>query len=139
MGVTIESKNHSIDLGFGGFYNLRAKVAELSDTDLGRHYRDLTDAPFFSGREEFFKEYNKKITEIVNKNNIPDAIPDFIYQSDYDGEISPEQCQQIYEVIKNYDDNILYGYCERKDCAMFKDFKKIIKDCVENNCNMTWW
>ncbi|MFR6158364.1 MAG: hypothetical protein ACLUJV_02420 [Blautia producta] len=31
MGVTISSKNHSIDLGYGGFMRLRQKVAELTN------------------------------------------------------------------------------------------------------------
>jgi hypothetical protein len=49
-----------------------------------------------------------------------------------------EVCEKIYEVIKDYDDNVLYGYAGRPDCAKFKDFKKIVKDCVDNKCSMTW-
>ena len=139
MGVTIESKNHSIDLGYGGFNNIRTKVAELSDAELGLHYKNLKNAPIFGDRDEFFKKYNKKINEIVSNNNALYPIADFIYQSDCGGEGSTEHCKQIYEVIKDYDDNVLYGYCGRKDCAMFKDFKEIIKDCIDNDCSMTWF
>ena len=38
MGVTIESQNRSIDLGYGGFRNLRMKVAELTAQDIYEHY-----------------------------------------------------------------------------------------------------
>lgn len=34
MGVTIESKNHYIDLGYRGFMCLRTKVAELAAPDI---------------------------------------------------------------------------------------------------------
>lgn len=31
MGVTVSIRNYSIDLGYGGFMNIRKKVAELVD------------------------------------------------------------------------------------------------------------
>lgn len=34
MGVTMESKNSSIDMGYGGFIELRKKVAELTSEDI---------------------------------------------------------------------------------------------------------
>ena len=42
MGVTIESKNHSINLGGGGFMCLRTKVAELAAPDIFEHYKNWT-------------------------------------------------------------------------------------------------
>lgn len=38
MGVTVESKNHIIDLGVGGFNNLRKKIAELTAPDIAEHF-----------------------------------------------------------------------------------------------------
>ena len=40
-------------------------------------------------------------------------------------------------IVGQYD-NICYGYAGRKDCAMFRDFKRILEDCAEHKCNMTW-
>lgn len=61
MGVTLESKNCSLDFGYGGFNNIRTKVAELAADDIGEHYRHLSDAPFFEEqRKPFFEEYDKK-------------------------------------------------------------------------------
>lgn len=34
MGVTVSSENYSIDLGYGGFMNIRKKVAELTAEDI---------------------------------------------------------------------------------------------------------
>ena len=140
MGVTVESKNHSIDLGFGGFGNLRKKVAELTGVEIYNHYKELDNGMLLYGeaRTKFFQEYNKKISEIEEKLKIPHGILDFLYASDCNGKLTYGKCKQIYKVIKDYDDNILYGYSGRKDCAMFKDFKEIIKDCIDNKCSMEW-
>lgn len=141
MGVTLESQNHSIDLGYGGFNNLRTKVAELTGNEIGQHYRNLNEGLWLTGEEKtkFFKEYNKKISALADEHSIPHGVLDFLYASDCSDEIPSEKCKEIYEVIKDYDDNILYGYCGREDCAVFKDFKAIVKDCVDNECKMEWF
>lgn len=141
MGVTIESKNCSIDMGCGGFNNLRTKVAELSAEDIGNHYKHLSDAPLFGEfRKSFFIEYDRKITEISKSHNGEmDGILHFLYASDCEAKIPSDICRQIWEVIKDYDDDILYGYCGRPDCATFKDFKELVKDCIDNDCDMEWF
>ena len=141
MGVTIGSKKYSIDMGCGGFNNLRKKVAELTGKEIGEHYKELDKGMFISGteREDFFKKYNKKIGDLENTFKIPRGILMFLYASDCEGEITSSKCKQIYEVIKDYDDDILYGYCGRSDCAKFKDFKEIVKDCIDNKCAMEWF
>lgn len=142
MGVTIESKNYSLDLGYGGFSCLREKVAELTSEDVYEHYKKLLKGMFLSGekRERFFEEYNKKITEISDKHNGEyDEILHFIYASDCEAKIPYQICEKIYGVIKDYDDNICYGYVGRPDCTMFKDFKNLVKDCIDSKCNMEWF
>lgn len=56
MGVTIESKNCSIDLGYGGFKALRTKVAELTAPDIYEHYKILETGMMLFGtvRQSFF-------------------------------------------------------------------------------------
>lgn len=112
MGVTIESKNKSIDLGYGGFARLRKKVAELAGNDIGIHYKRLNNAPYFeSERKKWFEEYDKQIAIISeNHHGKLDGILDFLYSSDCGAKMPVDVCKQIYEVIKDYDDNILYGY-----------------------------
>ena len=142
MGITIESKNKEIDLGYGGFMNLRTKVAELAGEDIEEHYRNLHKAPIFGEdkRKEFFKEYDKKIAELDEKyNGEMNCILHFLYASDCEAEMSVEVCQKIYDIIKDYDDEYIYGYSGRPDCAMFKDFKEIVKDCIDSDCSMKWW
>lgn len=125
MGVTIKSKSRSIDLGGGGFRRLRTKVAELAAPDIFEHYKKLGEGMWYPNRKAFFKDYDEKIAELDKKykGKMSDIL-DFLYDSDCDAEMDEDHCRSIYEVIKDYDDNILYGYAGRKDCAKFADFKK---------------
>lgn len=141
MGVTIRSENCSMDLGYSGFDRLRTKVAELTAPDIHKHYDYLRMGMFLTAteKEKFFEAYDAKIQRLSEKyNGEKDNILDFLYKSDCNGEIDKEHCSSIYEVIKNYDDNICYGYCGRPDCAMFKDFKELVKDCIDTNTSMRW-
>ena len=139
MGVTIKSKSRSIDLGGGGFRRLRTKVAELAAPDIFEHYKKLGEGMWYPNRKAFFKDYDEKIAELDKKykGKMSDIL-DCLYESDCDAEMDADHCRSIYEVIKDYDDNILYGYAGRKDCAKFADFKKIVKDGIDSGDGFSW-
>lgn len=140
MGVTIKSKSRSIDLGGGGFRRLRTKVAELAAPDIFEHYKKLGEGMWYPNRKAFFKDYDEKIAELDKKykGKMSDIL-DFLYESDCDGIMDVPHCRSIYEIIKNYDDDILYGYAGRKDCAKFADFKAIVKDGIDSGNGFTWF
>ena len=137
MGVTISCKKtgQSIDMGYGGFNRLRNKVAELAGGPFAEHYSSLN--PF--GDKEYFDEFDRKTREILENKQADIKIVDFLLQSDCEGKIRYGACKNILKAIGNYDDDILYGYCGRPDCAKFKDFKAILEDCVDNKCDMIWY
>lgn len=143
MGVTIESKNKSIDMGYGGFRNLRTKIAELTEKDIYEHYKELEKSMFIfddEKRKEFFEKYDEKTYELDKKyEHKYNPVLFFLYANDCKGEIDHETCGELYKIIKDYDDDIAYGYFGRKDCATFKDFKELVKDCIDNKCSMKWW
>lgn len=137
MGVTIFNKKHSIDMGCGGFYRLRRKVAQLAGDDIGELYSQLL---LDFGGDTLYAEHDKKVEELAQKyNGEKNDILDFLYESDCSGTMNVQHCKSIYEVIKDYDDDVLYGYGGRPDCAKFKDFKQIVQECVENNTPMEWY
>lgn len=140
MGVTIESKNFSADMGYIGFNRFRNKVANLSNSEFGKHYANLEKGMFLFGneKESFFKEYDAKTKNLIDKNLVSVGIANFCYQSDCEGSIDQDQAKEIYEKIKDYEDNICYGYSGREDCAMFSDLKNIFKDCTENGDTVDW-
>lgn len=139
MGVTIKSSKHSIDLGGGGFKRLRTKVAELAAPDIFEHYKKLDEYLRSPNRKTFFEDYDAKIAELDKKyeGKMSDIL-DFLYESDCNAEMDADHCRSIYEVIKDYDDDILYGYAGRKDCAKFADFKKIVKDGIDSGDGFSW-
>ena len=53
--------------------------------------------------------------------------------------LEADHCKSVYEIIKDYDDDICYGYCGRSDCAMFKDFKQLIKDGADTEMGIEWY
>lgn len=142
MGLTINSKNHSIDLSYSGFYRLRVKVAELTAPDIYEHYKKLNDWRYVlvSKGENFFTEYDKKIVELDEKyDGKYTQVLEFLYTSDSHGEADAEHCKSVYEIIKDYDDDICYGYCGRSDCVMFKDFKQLIEDGADTGTGIEWY
>lgn len=143
MGVTIKGSQHSIDLGGWGFKRLRTKIAELAAPDIFKHYKKSMDGMrlYDDGkRKAFYESYNAKIAELDRKyNGKMSDILDFLYESDCDAEMDAAHCRSIYEVIKDYDDDIPYGYAGRKDCAKFADFKKIVKDGIDSGDGFSWF
>ena len=79
MGVSISCKKtgKSIDMGYGGFFNLRKKVAELAGGPFAEHYASLKTF----GNEEYFDAFNKRTSEILEKKQADIKIVDFCLQS----------------------------------------------------------
>lgn len=141
MGVTINSKNKSIDLGYFGFKRLRTKVSELVNSEIAEHYKELEESSFLFGekREEYFKKYDAETERLDKKYDYKyNSALHFLYACDCEATMKVNICKELYEVIKDYDDNIQYGYTDRKDCTTFKDFKELVKDCIDNNEPMEW-
>ena len=142
MGVTIESKNKECDMGYGGFFRFRQKVAEQSNQAFGKHYNDLSEAPMFDfdgERKLFFEEYDQMTNDFVALKQVLQGVANFCYQSDCEGEIILEQVKEIYELIKDCEDDLIYGYQGRDDCALMKHMKALFKDCIDNGGKITWW
>lgn len=142
MGVTLESKHFSADMGYGGFGRFREKVAFLTNPEFGNHYAKLSDPKimFIMGEERktYFKKYDAETNNMVEQKIVSEEVANFCYQADCEGTIDQNQAKRIYEKIKDYDDKVCYGYSGRSDCAMFSDLKAIFKDCAENGGEIDW-
>lgn len=144
MGVTIRCKKtgSSIDMGYGGFNRLRDKVAELHSKEFGKHYQLLSSphVMFLQGeaRKVYFEEYDRKTAEMIQNKHLNIKVADFCLQPDCDGGIRYGACKVIYEAVKDYDDDLLYGYAGRPDCAKFSDFKELLKECYEAKSDLVW-
>lgn len=144
MGVTISCKKtgHAIDMGGGGFLQLRMKVADLVGEPFASHYHTLL-LPYEmwlcgKDREEFFNEHDAKTEKLIADGSVNIKIVDFLYQGDCGGRVHYSACKMLLKVIGDYDDNILYGYAGKPDCAKFSDFKRLLQECVDNKCDLVW-
>lgn len=141
MGVTLSSKQISVDMGYGGFKRFREKVATLAGEKFGQHYASLQEVNILPDeqRASFYETYNKQTDQLIEQHAITPEIANFCYQSDCEGAIDQQQAMAIYEKIKDHLDETPYGYVGRKDCAMFADLKAMFKDCAENGGNIEWY
>lgn len=134
----------SIDMGYGGFASLRARVAILVGEPFASHELQLSksEVMFMFDQEKkdaFYKKFNARTEQMISEGKVSIKIVDFLHQSDCGGKIRYGACKEILKVIGDYDDNIAYGYCGRKDCAMFADFKALLQECVDNKCMLVWY
>lgn len=144
MGVTIYCKKTGteIDLGGGGFLRLRNKVTELAGEPFASHYAKLSTPEYmWSGgemRKMLFEAFNARTERLIASKKADVKIVDFLLQSDCGGSIHYGACKNILKAIGDYDDDRIYGYAGRPDAAHFRDFKRILEECVEHKCDMCW-
>lgn len=130
MNITIQSENQKLDVAYEDFKKLRIKIAELTGDEIGDHYKNMNVGVhlFGTSQSKFIDDYNKRIIELEKEFEIPSGILNFLYQPEFEGKIASVECAQIYEKIKDCKSTVI----------VFKNFKKIIKDCIDNNCDLTW-
>lgn len=135
MGITLRNKHMSFDLGSGGFYNLRKNIAGLLSKEFQELYINWTSGKMTNdeGNKQLLSLYNRKILKDED-----DVILNFLFASDVDGKLAVKDSRSLYNLVKDYDDNILYGYAGRPDCFRFKDFKILLKDSVDHRLVITW-
>ena len=131
MGVTIKCKKtgREIDLGYFGFFKLRAKVAELVGSEVGQHYKKLDgilDTPY-PERENVLKSYDDETERLVENKLLPIKIADFLYQSDCDGKIRYGACKEILKVIGDYDDSVFTDMLAERTLQNSRTSKKSCK------------
>ena len=138
MGITIGNRNRTLDMGYGGFYNLRRNIAGIYSEE----FKSLYEAWCSPVGRLSNEEGNEQLAELYSRGILcddDDIVLDFLFASDSDGKISVKGCRRLYEVIADYDDDICYGYIARPDCAKFIDFKKIVEDCAKNRLVLKWY
>ncbi len=116
-------------MGYSGFGRFRNIVAGAVGAEFQEHYFELSSpGAMFSNRTEYFEKYNAKTEEFVERNEVTEAVANFLFQSDCGGKVDRKQANEIYELIKGCDDEIVFGYIGRSDCAKMLDLKKIFSD-----------
>lgn len=132
MGITIRSKRYNADMGYAGFKRFRDMVASFVGEKFHTHYTamDTPEVSMLCGQERkwYFEEYNKTVYALIEQKEVSLEVASFLYECDCEGHIDRKQAKQIYELIKDANDDIVFGYSGRGDCAKMTDMKNIFND-----------
>lgn len=143
MGVTISNHKHSIDMGGFGYIRLREAVSRLFNCEeFTKAYAELPQAynecykRGFSTMEEYYEDYDKRVNNICEANSLDVDVVNWLYSPDCGYSASPKICRHLWKLIKDYDDDEIYGYAAHKNAARFKDFKQIVEECAKERRTM---
>lgn len=143
MGLTIRSKNHSIDIGSGGFFRLRMKIAELTNKEISDHYKVLASEEYIHMVYHGFEEYDKKTEELYERYRKEyGKVIDFLYAPDTKAKMTYGCAKQILKAIGDRADmdDMVIGYAGWGEyAARFKDFRKILEDAAETKKGFRWY
>ena len=143
MGISIYSKNKSIDLGCSGFQRLRRTISERCPKDIMEHYALLLDDLYYlTYHPKDAEQYDARTEKLYEKyKGTPyRKIINFLYAPDTDAKFGYGTAKSLLKVIGNYDDEIVYGYAGwGKDAARFKNFKELLNDAYETKRDWGWY
>lgn len=139
MGVSISSKNKSLDLTYSGFFRLRSEIANAVDKDLGKLYSTITQGYNLSleERDEFFSKFDQDLNDIEQRKGIDSDIIDFLMMSDTSGEIAASVVEKILYLLSLITEERNYGYGIRP--VTNKDILSLFKDASENKTAIEWY
>lgn len=140
MSISISCKKtgRDITVDTGGFLRLRRDIALYCYKEWGEHYTELMSFPLLKGKE-WYKAFDRKTLELINRRKVSKKFVYFCLQPDAGGSIAPGTCKMIYDRIKDYDNDAIYGYHGKPNPCKLCDFKKILKECIDTKSRLEWW
>jgi len=132
MGLTISAKglpyDKTYDCGYITFLVFRKELAKAFNAEFGSLYErwcSLTDT--------VSKEEIARIEELGTL-----GIKEFLFHSDCDGKLTPDECRRIYKEIKDIKlDMVGHNYGTMKQYNMLDQWKGIVKHCADRR--VTCW
>ena len=136
--MKIISEKRSYDVGFYAFNRFRNIVAKKIDKHFHDHYSRLSRPEVMAFLTictndeilEFKKNFDFMIEQFIKQKIITKNVANFLTQSAC-GKINGAQAKEVYELIKDCDNDIIFGFAGRKDCTKMSDLKKIFSDGID--------
>ena len=142
MGISIYSKNKSIDMGYSGFQRLRRTVSECCPKEIAEHYALLLDGLlYYHAHPEDAKAYDAHTERLYEKYR---GTPyrqtiNFLYAPDAEAKFGYGTAKALLKVVGDHNDEIVYGYAGRgKDAARFPDFRALLEDACATKTDWGW-
>lgn len=130
MGVSIRTKNKSIDMGYTSFFRLRTDIAKAINSEWGMKYEELVN-------RNRYDELNDITAEYLADGKISKYLVDFCFQSDSEGHITYWACKYIHQQIQNVDKKDNYGYVMAPNS--WEEIKNVFKDGSKNRGGLRWY
>ena len=132
MGIWLHNAEYEMEMGNAAFMRLRRVIADQLPEEFATHYWDLLSP----SDEKELDAYNKRTGELVEKYKIDSDVVDFLYLPDTTGKVSYKVCRKLYNLIKDYDDNEVYGFAYSN--TSFAYFKEMLLDCAKKRRTLYW-
>ncbi len=137
LTLTANKSAYSFDMGAGGFFNLRANIADLFDEQFGKHYRRLLECH----DQIEYEKHDRIANEILSHPRFKDEDTDivvFLYASDCEGKIGYKTCGKLYDLIKNTDFKGKYFRYAAYAHNDYEELKGFLKECYSHRRTAYW-
>lgn len=140
MGVSVDSKHYGFSTGYITFDKLRLEIAGLLGDEWREHYEDMLLAPY----DMIWSDYNDKTEEMSEGLSQDDEmVLDFLYASDCEGSLSPEQCRAVMQLMDSKHDvwqadARSWAYL-MNDPFTLADFRLMLEDGWNSGYGIEWY
>lgn len=132
LGITGEYENAPEYYGgYGTFFRLRSNIAKAVMKEDYSFYEKWTCTNRRTPEDE--------VHDLCNKlREYGHAFYKFMTASDCDGALSPNECAEIYELIKNSNEDYSFCYGDDFTIDMKDDIKILLLECCKHNARLIW-
>lgn len=133
MGICLHNADYSMDMGYITFFHLRCAVAKQFGKNFLKTYKDWYTNNIPEGDMQRIVDnlFIKGILSTDKKDTL-----DFLFLPDNKGKVSYSGCKVLYKLVKDYDDNVQYGYTYSNNS--FSYFKEMLRDCAKRRRTLFW-
>lgn len=78
MSITLECRKtkSEMEIGYGNFFFLRAKVAELFDKNVWQQYMKIMEIPYGDDRKQALEKWDTDMDRILQASEMPSGVKD---------------------------------------------------------------
>lgn len=132
MGLDIKAKGlsgeKSFSCGYITFGRFRMELAKTYNQRIGELYE-------ISYSQKLTEQQSKEYDRICN-----DDLDIFLWHSDCDGKLTPQECKKIYNAIKDFKMDMQgHNYGIMQSYNMLEQWKNIFKHCYQRRVNLYFY
>ena len=136
MGVTLTANNsaYAFHMGGGGFFSLRAVIADALDAEFGKNYRTI----LYCRSREDYERHDEAANRLLEEKELDEDIVEFLYMPDEGGSVSHRTCGKILKLLEKADlsgKGFQYAAYRKDD---YGNLRKFLGECYSHRRKMRW-